>query len=118
MTLSSPYKRQAEKECDDITETKKANKSLLQEYLQANWVTLCTPMPGLNYIAWLKQKNAWWQHRTKDSKGRTYLDMEQFINTTPAHTLTKLIQLNEPLSWAHIGDTLPCPTDRHGNCTG
>ena len=82
--------------------------------LQPNWDELCKPLPGMTNIAWLQKRNAWWQFRTNNAKGRVHLDMAQFLDTTPAKTTAELIQRNELLPWAFIGDLVQCPPDKHG----
>jgi putative DNA primase/helicase len=113
MAQPSPQKRPAEGTIDVEPELKKA-KTTLQDHLQPNWKELCKPLPGTTNIAWLRQRKAWWQFRTNNAKGRVHLDMAQFVDTTPAKTVAELIQRNELLPWAFIGDLVQCPLDKHG----
>jgi hypothetical protein len=106
----SAKKRQAAGE--PLPEAKKHK--VLQDFLQDNWDVVRRPSPGLTYIAWLKHRDAWWQHRTKNAKGRIYMDMDQFANSSPARTSSGLLQLNEQLPWALIGDSVQCPVDKEG----
>jgi putative DNA primase/helicase len=115
MAQPSPQKQSAESTIDVEPELKKANTATsLRGHLQPNWDELCKPVPGTTYTTWLQQKKAWWQYRTNSAKSRVHLDMEQFVDTTPAKTTAELIQRNELLPWALIGDPVQCPPDKHG----